>query len=105
MPLRERSRTDPDEAHPAENRKVGGSIPSLPTVLGQLIEVRPVLPSKGSPEIGVISWAIALSIAAAQTKARRGGREGLGHSAAGLRRSGCVIATGIQRTGASTHTG
>jgi hypothetical protein len=24
-------RTDPDEANPAENRKVGGSIPSLPT--------------------------------------------------------------------------
>jgi hypothetical protein len=24
-------RTDPDEPHPAENRKVGGSIPSLPT--------------------------------------------------------------------------
>ena len=26
-----RSRTDPDDANPAENRKVGGSIPSLPT--------------------------------------------------------------------------
>ena len=28
------SRTDPDEANPAENRKVGGSIPSLPTTNG-----------------------------------------------------------------------
>jgi len=23
---------DPDQHHPAENRKVGGSIPSLPTI-------------------------------------------------------------------------
>ena len=64
-------RTAPDEPHPAENRKVGGSIPSLPTVLGQLIEVRPVLPNKGSPKIGVMSWAITLSIAATRTKVRR----------------------------------
>ena len=27
----EPGRTEPDESHPAENRKVGGSIPSLPT--------------------------------------------------------------------------
>jgi hypothetical protein len=32
----EPGRTEPDESHPAENRKVGGSIPSLPTTTIQV---------------------------------------------------------------------
>jgi hypothetical protein len=36
MRLRRMPLTDPNEANPAENRKVGGSIPSLPTRFAQV---------------------------------------------------------------------
>jgi hypothetical protein len=39
----ESPRTAPDKSHPAENRKVGGSIPSLPTRFAQ---VRPSVASR-----------------------------------------------------------
>jgi hypothetical protein len=38
------SRTDPDEAHPAKNCKVGGSIPSLPTRFAQVSGLAVALP-------------------------------------------------------------
>jgi hypothetical protein len=48
------SRTHPDEYHPAENGKVGGSIPSLPTASAQLIELRAGLPHQD----GLQDWGI-----------------------------------------------
>ena len=48
-------RTDPNESHPAENRKVGGSIPSLPTTSGQVGPcVVPALSDALAPDSGIV---------------------------------------------------
>jgi hypothetical protein len=44
-----RSRTDPDETNPAENRKVGGSIPSLPTTNGAPLALRSTRGQRSTP--------------------------------------------------------
>jgi hypothetical protein len=41
---------DPNEANPAENRKVGGSIPSLPTTFAQLSSLAAGTPPLNEPQ-------------------------------------------------------
>jgi hypothetical protein len=45
----EPSRTEPNQSHPAENRKVGGSIPSLPTRSAQLCGLDSGIPPLDEP--------------------------------------------------------
>ena len=72
MRLRRTISPDPNKEHPAENRKVGSSIPSLPTTLGAIAEARMVRKRTGHGSLAASFLLTEGSNRRIQAKATRG---------------------------------